>query len=269
MIKSRLRLSAVSALALGAGSLLIAPELLAQDIESAASEAPADEVRLIDQIIDGGWFMLALALMSVAVVTLAVFNILQLSKKKFCPPTLRDELHAHMADVRVRTAIDVSAQDSSFLGRMCAVAYPEVDATDPESLGREEVENQIADFMMKEKPRYLSWIGYFSVIGQAAPMVGLMGTIAGMIAAFKTMGNDGGANPSELAGNISLALFTTFGGLVVAIPSIFCFFVFKNMLQKQTSDAQEAALEGLDLAIATVNADQQLAKVPEGISEEA
>jgi biopolymer transport protein ExbB len=150
---------------------------------------------------------------------------------------------------------------------MAATAFPLVDATDPETLGRGKVEDSIADFSIRENSRYMSWIGYFSVIAQAAPMIGLFGTVAGMILAFDTMGLSGGANPSELAGNISLALMTTAGGLVVAIPSIFCFYVFKNKFNKLVGEAQETANEGLDLAVATVNADQQLATVPDGISE--
>jgi biopolymer transport protein ExbB len=81
------------------------------------------------------------------------------------------------------------------------------------------------------------------------------------------MGLAGGSDPSKLASDISLALMTTAGGLVVAIPSIFCFYIFKNKFNKLVADAQETAIEGLELAIGTVNADQQLAKVPEGISE--
>jgi len=113
----------------------------------------------------------------------------------------------------------------------------------------------------------MSWVGYFSVIAQAAPMIGLFGTVAGMIMAFDTMGLSGGADPNELAGNISLALMTTAGGLVVAIPSIFLFYIFKNQFNKLVGEAQEVVVEGLDLAVATVNAEQQLAKVPEGIAE--
>jgi len=60
---------------------------------------------------------------------------------------------------------------------------------------------------------------------------------------------------------------TTAGGLVVAIPSIFAYYVFKNRFNRMVADAVDIATEGLGLAIATVNADQQLAKVPEGIAE--
>lgn len=244
--------------------VVLAPDAWAQEAGETAAE---EQKTLMDKIIDAGYFMLPIGVLSVLMITLAVFNTLQLSKKKFSPPDLRDEILANMQDVRVRSAIDVSAQDPSYLGRLTATAYPLVDATDPETLGRNKVEDAIADFSVRENSRYMSWIGYFSVIAQAAPMIGLFGTVAGMILAFDTMGLSGGADPSQLAGNISLALMTTAGGLVVAIPSIFCFYIFKNRFNKLVGEAQEAATEGLELAVATVNADQQLAKVPEGISE--
>lgn len=244
--------------------VLLAPDLMAQE----GGEAAAEESKtLMDKIIDAGWFMAPIGILSILMITLAVFNTLQLSRKKFSPADLKETLLANMADVRVRSSIDAAAQDPSYLGRLAATAYPLVDATDPETLGRSKVEDAIADFSIRENSRYMSWIGYFSVIAQAAPMIGLFGTVAGMILAFDTMGLSGGADPSQLAGNISLALMTTAGGLVVAIPSIFCFYIFKNRFNKLVGEAQEAAVEGLDYAVATVNADQQLAKVPEGISE--
>lgn len=240
-----------------------APDLFAQEGGDPAPESKT----LMDKIVDAGWFMIPIGILSVLMITLAVFNGLQLSAKKFSPPALKDEILANMADVRVRSSIDIAAQDPSYLGRLVATAYPLVDATDPETLGRGKVEDAIADFAVRENSRYMSWIGYFSVIAQAAPMIGLFGTVAGMILAFDTMGLSGGSDPSQLAGNISLALMTTAGGLVVAIPSIFCFYIFKNRFNKLVSEAQETAIEGLDYAVGTVNADQQLAKVPEGISE--
>lgn len=244
--------------------IFAAPDLMAQD--DAGMEGD-EKKSLMTKVIDAGYFMLPIGVLSIAMITLMVFNILQLSKKKFVPPTLKEDVLNNMADVRVRSAIDLSAQDPSYLGRMLTMSLPNVDATDPETLGRNTVEDAIADFAVRENPRYMTWIGYFSVIAQAAPMIGLFGTVAGMIMAFDTMGLSGGSDPGALAGNISLALMTTAGGLVVAIPSIFCFYIFKNRFNSLVSDAQAVASEGMDLAVATVNADQQLAKVPEGISE--
>lgn len=250
--------------------VFLAPELWGQEgaAADAAADAPVEEKKtLMTKILDAGWFMLPIGILSVLMITLAVFNFLQLGRKKFVPPVLKETILANMSEVKVRSAIDVAAQDPSYLGRMAATSLPYVDATDPETLGRVKVEDAVADFSLRENSRYMSWVGYFSVIAQAAPMIGLFGTVAGMILAFDTMGLSGGSDPGELAGNISLALMTTAGGLVVAIPSIFCFYIFKNQFNKLVGEAQEAITEGLDQAIATVNADQQLAKVPEGIAE--
>ncbi len=235
--------------------------------DAADGDTPDGPKSLLTKIIEAGPFMAPIGILSVMMITLMVFNILQLSKKKFVPAVLQETVLTNMADVRVRSAIDASAQDASYLGRMLTNALPHVDATDPDTLGRGAVDDSVADFSIKENARYMAWIGYFSVIAQAAPMIGLFGTVAGMIMAFDTMGLKGGADPGLLASNISIALMTTAGGLVVAIPSIFCFYIFKNRFNSLVGEAQEVATEGVDLAIATVNADQQLAKVPEGISE--
>jgi biopolymer transport protein ExbB len=249
---------------------LATPELIAQAAaEGAATDAAAapPTATLMTKIIEGGVFMIPIGIESLLMITLAVFNFLQLSKKKFCPKVLEEGILANMADVKVRSAIDMAAQDPSYLGRMVTSAYPKVDATDAESLGRSKVEDQIADFSAREQLKYMTWIGYFSVLGQSAPMLGLFGTVAGMVMAFDTMGLSGGSDPGALARNISIALMTTAGGLVVAIPSIFFFYLFKNKFNALVSKVQGVASEGMDLAIATVNADQQLAKVPEGIAE--
>jgi biopolymer transport protein ExbB len=248
------------------------PDGFAQDAADAAADATeaVDEqadVTLFDRIMQGGWAMVPLGLLSVAMITLIVYNLMQLTKGKFMPEPLRQGVLSNMSEVRVRSAIEQAADSATFYGRMMANSLPHVDATDPESLGREHVEDSIADFTVKEVPSYMAWVGYFSVIAQAAPMIGLLGTVSGMIKAFQTLGLSKGADPGALAANISEALVTTASGLVVAVPCLFCFYIFKNKLNGMVARSHEAAREAMDAAIATVNADQQLAKVPEGISE--
>lgn len=221
----------------------------------------------MDMIIGGGIFMFPIGILSVWMIALSVFLTLQLSRKKFVPKNLQDQIMGYMSEVRVRSAIDAAAQDTSFLGRMVTSSYLNVDATDAESLGRGKVEDAIADFTVRENLGTMTLIGYLSVIAQGATMLGLFGTVAGMVLAFDSMGLSGGSDPAALAGNISLALITTAGGLVVAIPAIFLFYAFKNRYNRFVSDAQQVAIEGIEAAIATVNADQALARVPEGITE--
>lgn len=248
---------------------LIVPELWSQEAPAAADggEAVVEPTTLMDMIIGGGIFMLPIGILSIWMITLAVFMSLQLSKKKYIPVGLRDEILGYMSEVRVRSSIDAAAQDSSYLGRMVVSAYPMVDATDPESLGRAKVEDAIADFSTRENLGTMVFIGYFAVIAQGATMLGLFGTVSGMVLAFDSMGLSGGSDPGALAKNISIALITTAGGLVVAIPSIFLFYFFKNRFNRMVSDAQQVVIQGLEAAVATVNADQMLARVPEGIAE--
>lgn len=244
---------------------ITAPELVAQEAaEGAEEEIP--ERSLLDKIIAGGGFMIPIGLLSVATITLYVFNALQTTKGKFVPKMLQAQILQLMGEVRVRSAIETAAANPSFFGRMMATALPNVDATDPETLGREAVEDAIADFTVRETSGYMTWITYLSVIAQMAPMMGLMGTVWGMVGAFEVLGV-GKADPSDLAGKISVALMTTLGGLVVALPSIFGYYLYKNRLNAMVKEAHKSAGDAIDAAIATVNADQQLAKVPEGLAE--
>ncbi|MBL9159141.1 MAG: MotA/TolQ/ExbB proton channel family protein [Verrucomicrobiales bacterium] len=252
----------------------IAPDFgWSQDAAAPAADAAAADgeqkspTTLMDMIIGGGIFMLPIGLLSIWMIALSVFLTLQVSKKKYVPKALQDQVIGFMSEVRVRSAIDAAAQDTSFLGRMITSSYLNVDATDAETLGRGKVEDAIADFTIRENLGTMTLIGYLSVIAQGATMLGLFGTVAGMVLAFDSMGLSGGSDPAALAGNISLALITTAGGLVVAIPAIFLFYFFKNRYNRLVSDAQQVAIEGLEAAIATVNADQALARVPEGITE--
>ncbi|MEM1295036.1 MAG: MotA/TolQ/ExbB proton channel family protein, partial [Verrucomicrobiota bacterium] len=73
-------------------------------------------------------------------------------------------------------------------------------------------------------------INYLSVIAQASPMIGLLGTVSGMIKAFDQLGGEGMGDPASLATNISEALFTTAAGLVIAVPSLFVYYFFRDRL---------------------------------------
>lgn len=250
-------------LALGvvATMILVAPDAYAQD------EDVVEGKSFLSKLGDAGFWMAPIYICSLIMIGLYVFNFIQLSKAKFCPDPLRLTLLEHMQACRVRSAIEVASTSPTYLGRMLTQALPHVDATDPESLGREHVEDHIATFTVNENRPYMTTLGYFAILGQAAPMLGLLGTVAGMIGAFGTLETQKGADPSALAGDISVALFTTAGGLIIAIPSIFGYFFFRNRLNGLVATCHASASDMMDAAINTVNADQQLAKVPEGLQE--
>lgn len=241
--------------------LVSAPALLAQE-ETASS----DKTALQKWVLDGGWPMILIGIAIVALIALCVFNFINLTKPKFCPDDLKAALLDHMTNCRVRSAIELSASHPSYLGRMLAYSLPNIDATKPEDLGRDGVEDAIADFTINEGRKNMVWINYIALIAQAAPMLGLFGTVYGMVGAFGSLGETGAADPATLATDIQIALLTTFWGLLTAIPSLVSYFFFKNRLNNLVADCHHISEELINASIQTVNQDAYLAKIPEGIA---
>ncbi len=236
------------------------PALMAQDTPQ------ANKTMLEKWVLDGGWTMVFIGAAVIAFLALAVFNFINLTKAKFCPDDLRVALMDHMANCRVRSAIELAASHPSFLGRMMAYALPNIDATRPEDLGRDQIEDAVADFTNNETRKLMTPINYISLCAQVSPMLGLLGTILGMVGAFGTLAVTGSADPSLLAGDISVALLTTLWGLINAVPCLIAYFFFKGRLNGLVADCHHAAEDMINASLQTVNAEAYLAKIPEGIS---
>ena len=241
-------------------TLLATPALFAQ------AAAPPSESLLQRWVIAGGWTMIFIGAAIVGFIALAVYNFMFLTKSKFCPDDLKAALMDHMRNCRVRSAIELAATHPSYLGRMVAYSFPNIDATRPEDLGRDQIEDAMADFTVNENRKIMTWINYISVIAQASPMLGLLGTVIGMVGAFGTLKVSGAADPAQLAGDISVALLTTLWGLINAIPCIIVFYILKNRFANLVAESVHASEEMLNAAVATVNADTLYAKIPEGIA---
>ena len=231
------------------------------------AQAAGTQKTLLDQwVMDGGKTMFFIMSAVIAFLALAVYNFMALTRKKFCPEELKEVLMDHMTNCRVRSAIEAASTDPSYLGRMVAYSFPNIDATHPETLGRDQVEDAMADFTVNENRKIMTWINYISVIAQASPMLGLLGTVIGMVSAFATLQTSGGADPGQLAGDISVALLTTLWGLINAIPCIIVFYILKNRFANLVAESVHTSEELLNAAVATVNADTLYAKIPEGIA---
>jgi biopolymer transport protein ExbB len=84
----------------------------------------------------------------------------------------------------------------------------------------------------------LRWIQYLNVIATIAPMVGLLGTVSGMIGAFQTIATGGMGKPELLAGDIGEALITTATGLTIGIPAMVFYFVLRNRLDSRLEELE-------------------------------
>lgn len=245
-------------------TLVTMPMLLAQAADSAAVKKPKSA--LDTWVIDGGWTMFFIGAAVLAFIVLCVFNFMNLTKAKYCPDDLKMALMDHMVNVRVRSAIELASSHPSYLGRLVAYSFPNIDAMQPEDLGRDKVEDAMADFVNNENRKSMVSLNYISLCAQTSPMLGLLGTVLGMVGCFGTLAASGSADPSQLAGDISVALLTTLWGLINAIPCIAMFYFFKNRLSALTAESIRAVEDMINAATATVNADTIYAKIPEGIA---
>lgn len=107
---------------------------------------------------------------------------------------------------------------------------------DPLSASKEELENLAIEGLDKWENGIGQWIQYLNVIAATAPMVGLLGTVSGMISAFQTIATGGMGKPELLAGDIGEALITTATGLVIGIPAMIAYFILKNRLNQRIQD---------------------------------
>lgn len=218
--------------------LTLAAAAPAQTNEPTEAPAAAKHMSLWDLIVTGGWAMWPLGACSMAVVAMVVVNFRQLDRKRLLPPaviaSLTSAAEAH--DLENMHAVAVGS-DSLFARAL----MPALRKYEPTALAasKANMEGAIAEAVSREESQLSFWINFLSLITAIAPMVGLLGTVSGMIGAFQKIAGGGMGKPELLAGNIGEALITTAAGLIVAIPAMFFYFLFRNLLNRTMQQAEE------------------------------
>lgn len=249
-------------------SFVLSSSAVAQEEAAGGGPAVTEKTFLQQWVIDGGWTMIPLVLLLAGIIFLIVFNVSSLNKNKFCPEDLKAQLIALMGECRIQSAISLATQSPTYLGRLVAYALPNVDATRPEDLGKDAVEDAIADFTANERSSTLKFINMLALAGQVAPMIGLFGTVQGMVGAFGQLASSGQADPKDLASSISVALLTTFWGLICAIIAIPAFFFQKGIASAREAECVNTLQEMINTSINVINAETLLMKIPEGYASE-
>lgn len=192
--------------------------------EGAASEPEIESKSLIDMYITGGWAMYPLTALSMGMVGLIIYNFLAIRPKPFLRPDLQDQVRSSLEQLDVAGAVEVCANNNSAVTNIVGAGLNRVtDELDPEA-----IEKAMEEASGQEVAAPFVLINYLNVIATLAPMVGLLGTVSGMVKAFNVIAAQGTGDPKLLAGNISEALITTASGMIVGIPAMFFYFFFKN-----------------------------------------
>jgi len=184
-----------------------------------------------------GWVIGAVLLgLSFVAAYLMFDQIMHLRRDDILPPGLSDRVREHLAAGRVAQAATAASASSSLLGAVLTAGVAEVTTT------WADVEKAVEDALHQQAARLFRKLEYLSVIGNIAPMVGLLGTVTGMVLAFMQVADtEGSAGAADLAQGIYTALYTTVGGLIVAIASLGAFAVFRNRTDQFVADAAHEA----------------------------
>ncbi len=206
-------------------------EIVKSEAVQAAEAAPEEVSGFIDVVKGGGGLGIALWLglagLSFAASALAFDSAINIRASKIIPKTLVS---------LVREAIDEgSPKKAAQRCRDVPGPYSNILLAGFENHGDgfDTVQEAIGIAADMESEKLLQRINYLNVVGNLAPMLGLLGTVQGMILAFATLGTTSGAAKNALlAINISQALYTTAAGLVIAVPAIGFYFFFRNRAAK-------------------------------------
>jgi len=204
----------------------------------AADEAPKSwHANLnLKQLFDaGGVVGVILAALSVAMVALVIEHLFSLRNRALNPRKLAEQVHQLMHERQFKIAAKLCRDDGSLLGFVLAAGLTEVGA------GYALVEKAMEDACAQHAGRLYRKIDYLSVIGTLSPMLGLLGTVWGMMLAFSEFASKANVAVTELAPGISTALVTTLLGLAVAIPAYAAYAYFRNKVDEAVANCAQVA----------------------------
>lgn len=177
---------------------------------------------LWEQIKEGGWVMFPIGICSIATLYLIGDGVLRTSGKRVAPPGHEQSVKALFRQGDYVGAYNFCKENPSPLTNVLRVGIGLLGE------GKQVAEEGMMGELSKENSNLQTYISYLSVIGVCTPMIGLLGTVTGMIKAFAKLGASGIGDPSGLSAAIGEVLVATAAGLVIAIPAFGAFYYLRN-----------------------------------------
>ncbi len=196
---------------------------------------------MFELVKSGGWLMLPIILCSIVAMAIICERLWSLKKNKVLPPDLVPQVWGLAREDKLDAITIRRLKTSSPLGAILAAGLSN------SRYGREIMKQSIEDVGRQaahELERFLNTLG---TIASIAPLLGLLGTVVGMIKVFAAIMSHGVGDPGILAGGISEALITTAAGLTVAIPSLMFHRYFEGLVDEYVLNMEEEALKLIDV----------------------
>ena len=203
-------------------------EFLAQTESTEASKG-IDYFEIL--VFGGGSIGILLWLLSMVVVSLAIILIMNIRKEKILPEIVRGDIEELFETKQYREAIETTEIQDDFFSYTIYSALSEAPHGYP---AMERAMEEAAEERTSKMLRNIEWL---NLIGNIGPMLGLLGTVWGMIGAFFAIVKEGSPDPANLAKDIGVALVTTLLGLAVSIPAMCIYSILKSKIDAITSEA--------------------------------
>jgi biopolymer transport protein ExbB len=208
--------------------------------ESDAAKKGPQAVTVMQFLGQGGVVMYFLGFASVCVVWFTAEGFVNLRPRKLAPPVLVARLREAFTAGNYQEAWNICKSNRCFLSSVLAAGLERI------GKGKDAVEFAVEETAVREGTMLKTNPTFLSVIGVVSPMIGLTGTVMGMIKAFHTLGENGITNPAQLASNIGEVLVATASGLIVAIPAFIFFYILRALSQGAILQAESVVYRFLD-----------------------
>jgi biopolymer transport protein ExbB len=192
---------------------------------------------MLEIVVAGGWLMAPILICSIIAAAIIIERFVNLRRKRVLPDGVLERVRQWAAQRELDRQHIEQLRRSSALGRVLAAALVN------RKREREVIKDAVEDtgrHVVHDLERFLNTLG---TIAGITPLLGLLGTVIGMIEVFSAIMIHGVGDPNELAGGISQALITTAAGLTVAIPSYFFYRYFRGLVRAFVVEMEQQALE--------------------------
>jgi biopolymer transport protein ExbB len=205
---------------------LVALALASSLINASAADAIPENMNIIQTILHGGPLIIMIWICilgtSVVMMTFIIQLFLTLRDEQLAPKALIDSLQSTIHAGNYQESWEICRANKAYIARVLQGALERL------GRGKDAVETALIEHGLREAQILKTKNSYLSVIGVIAPMIGLLGTVIGMMGAFAVLGQSGVADPRGLALRIGEVLMATASGLFIAIPAFIFYYYFRN-----------------------------------------
>jgi biopolymer transport protein ExbB len=176
---------------------------------------------------------------SFATVWFIIDGSIKIRREKLLPDDVVEGVRGALSEGDLQAALDTCEANPGPLSRILLAGFGNI------SEGYEVIQESVGSAAELESEQLMQRVSYLNLCGQIAPMLGLLGTVVGMVFAFATLGSgtQGAAKAQMLAQNISMALWTTCVGLLIAVPALLAFTLVRNYATRLILESEATVLD--------------------------